>query len=339
MMGIKSSTFKLLAALFTAVIFLSVLFIGISKTEEYFVEKADASNISEESLTSFEEKNYIYHNNKKYKPKNYLDTVLLIGTDDEGKIYESISYNNSKKADFIALMVFNNNTKKCDIIHINRDTIAEFNILGVTGEKAGTETAQIALAYTYGNGLELSCRNTVKAVSNLLYQIEIENYLSMNMNAIASLNDVIGGVELEILDDFSDVDPSLVKGETILLKGNQALTYVRGRGNVGDQTNISRMSRQRQYMAAFAQKIKTAYESDNELILNAYNAITDYIVTDCSITVLSDTAERLSEYEINEIITPEGEIIENAEYIEFHADDEKLKELVINIFYDEITTE
>ncbi len=336
MMGMKSSTFKLLAALFTVIIVLAVLFIGMSKAEDYLVEKADASNVSSESMTTFEEKNNIYYNNKKYKPKNYLDTVLLIGTDGEGKVYESTAYNNSNKADFIALLVFDNNTKICNVIQINRDTIAEIPVLGITGEKAGTTTGQLALAYTYGNGLELSCKNTVKAVSNFLYQIEIDNYLSMNMDAVAALNDVVGGVEVEVLDDFSEIDPALIQGEKVLLSGEQALTYVRGRANVGDQTNLSRMNRQSQYMAAFAEKIKNEYESDNELVLNAYNAITDYIVTDCSITVLSDTAERLSEYEIKDIISPEGEIVESNEFIEFHADNNKLKELVISLFYEEV---
>lgn len=337
MKSMKSSTFKLLAALFSAVIILVGIFIGMSKAEDYLVEKADASNISSIPATSFEEKNYIYYNNKKYKPKDYLDTVLLIGTDSEGKVYESASYNNPNKADFIALLIFDNNNQTCTVLQINRDTITEIPILGVTGEKAGTITGQLALAHTYGNGLEISCKNTVKAVSNFLYQIEIENYLSMNMDAVAALNDVVGGVELEILDDFSEFDPTLVKGETVLLNGEQALNYVRGRGNVGDQTNISRMNRQRQYMAAFAEKIKTAYESNNELVLNAYNAIADYTVTDCSITVLSDTAERLSSYEIKEIITPEGEIVEDEEFIEFHADNEKLKELIVSLFYEEVT--
>lgn len=337
MKSMKSSTFKLLAALFSAVIVLVGIFIGMSKAEDYLVEKADASNLSSIPVTSFEEKNYIYHNNKKYKPKDYLDTVLLIGTDSEGKVYESASYNNPNKADFIALLIFDNNNKTCTVLQINRDTIAEIPILGITGEKAGTITGQLALAHTYGNGLEISCRNTVRAVSNFLYQIEIENYLSMNMSAISALNDVVGGVELEILDDFSEFDPTLVKGETILLNGKQALNYIRGRGNVGDQTNVSRMNRQRQYMAAFAEKIKIAYEANNDLVLNAYNAIADYTVTDCSITVLSDTAERLSAYEIKEIITPEGKIVEDEEFIEFHADNEKLKELIVNLFYEEVT--
>ena len=337
MKSIKSSTFKLLAALFSAIIFLGALFFGLSKAEDYLVKKADADIISSVPATSYEEKNYIYHNNIKYKPKDYIDTVLLIGTDSEGKIYESASYNNKNKADFIALLIFDNNSKTCTVLQINRDTVTEIPVLGVTGEKAGTITGQIALAHTYGNGLELSCKNTVKAVSNFLYQIEIDNYLSMNMDAVAALNDVVGGVEVEILDDFSELDPDLIQGETILLNGEQALTYVRGRGNVGDMTNTSRMTRQRQYMSAFAEKIKIAYESNNELVLNAYNAITDYTVTDCSITVLSDTAERLSDYEIKDIITPEGEIVDTEEYIEFHADNEKLKNLIVSLFYDEIS--
>ncbi|MBQ3006901.1 MAG: LCP family protein [Clostridia bacterium] len=337
MKSMKSSTFKLLAALFSAIIALGGIFFGMSKVEDYFVKKADANIISSVPATSYQEKNYIYHNNKKYKPKDYVDTVLLIGTDSQGKIYESTAYNNQNKADFLALLIFDNNNKTCTVLQINRDTVTEINVLGVTGEKAGTIRGQIALAHTYGNGLEQSCKNTVKAVSNFLYQIEIDNYLSMNMDAVSALNDVVGGVEVEILDDFSEIDPTLIQGETILLNGKQALTYVRGRGNVGDMTNTSRMARQRQYMAAFAEKIKSAYQSDDELVLNAYNAITDYTVTDCSITVLSDTAEMLSSYEIKDIITPEGEIVDSEEYIEFHADNDKLKDLIVNLFYDEIS--
>ncbi len=337
MMSTKSTTFKLLAALFATVIILTSVFFALSKVEDYVVKKADASNLSSIPESTVEEKQYIYHNNKKYLPDDSLDTVLLLGIDSFGKVYENTSYNDAGQADFIAVLVFNNEKKVCTILQLNRDTIAEIPILGVTGEKAGTITGQLALAHTYGNGLEVSCKNTLKAVSNFLYQIEIKNYLSLNMDAISALNDVVGGVEVEITDDFSKIDPSLVKGETVLLKGEQALTYVRSRGGVGDQSNTSRMQRQRQYMSAFAEKIKKVYQSDDEFILNAYNAILNYMVTDCSVTVLSETADRLSSYEISEIITPKGEIVTENEFIEFHADNEALKELIISIFYKEVT--
>ncbi len=333
----KSSVIKLLAVLFATVIIFVGLFIGGRTLENYLVEKADANKLSSLPSSSFDDEEFIYHNNKKFIAKDCIDTVLVLGIDNFGKVYENTAYNNAGQADFIALLIFNNDDKTCTVLQINRDTIADIPVLGLTGEKVGNMVGQLALAHTYGNGLEASCKNTLKAVSDFLFETEIENYISLNMDAVAALNDVVGGVEVEVIDDFSQIDPSLVKGETVLLSGEQALTYVRGRGNVGDQTNTSRMQRQKQYMGAFATKLKDRYKKNNELILNAYNAIADYSVTDCSITVLSETAEKLSSYEISEIITPAGKIETENEFIEFYADEEALKELIISLFYEEVT--
>lgn len=331
----NNSTLKIVCGLVAAIIVLLLIFFGMTKIEDYVVGKTDKESLSSAATSSYAEEEFIYHNGKKYTPKENLTTLLVLGIDDFGKVRESVSYTNSRQADFLALLVFDSETDSCSLLQLNRDTMAEIQVLGVTGEKAGTINGQLALAHTYGNGLESSCKNTSKAVSDLLYGIEIDNYLSINMDAVAALNDLVGGVEVEILDDFSDVDTSLKTGNTVLLSGEQALTYVRSRGNVGDQTNVSRMQRQRQYMSAFASALKTAYLTNENIILDAYNAIVDYMVTDCSITDLSETAEKLSSYSISEIVSPEGESVKGDEFIEFHVDDESLKELVINTFYEE----
>lgn len=335
MKSMKSTTFKLIAALFAAIICFVLVFGGLSRIENFLVQKADETLSSLPSST-YEEDLYIYNNGIKYEPKDNIDTVLVLGIDSYGKVTESDSYNNSGQADFISLIIFDNEKSTCNILMLNRDTMAEIPVLGVTGERAGSVNGQLALAHTYGDGLELSCKNTVKAVSDFLFGIEIDNYLSLNMDAVAALNDVVGGVEVEVLDDFSKIDASLVKGETVTLNGDQALTYVQGRGNVGDQTNISRMNRQRQYMFAFAEKLKSVYNQDSELVLEAYNAIVNYIVTDCSITTLSETADKLSVYTIGEIISPAGESVQGDEFMEFHVDNAALKETVIEHFYDEV---
>ena len=105
--------------------------------------------------------------------------------------------------------------------------MTQIQILGVTEEPAGSFTGQLALAHTYGSGEEDSCENTVLAVSNLLYGMEIDHYVSLTMDGVALLNDLVGGVPVEVLDDFSGIDDSLVQGETVTLRGRQALTYVR----------------------------------------------------------------------------------------------------------------
>ena len=67
----------------------------------------------------------------------------------------------------------------------------------------------------------------------------------MNMDAIATMNDAVGGVKVTVTEDFSKVDPTIPMGEAIL-RGQQAINYVRTRKNVGDQLNLSRIERQKE---------------------------------------------------------------------------------------------
>ena len=67
---------------------------------------------------------------------------------------------------------------------INRDTITDVRSLDDDGSYLATTKTQIALAHANGDGMELSCENTVDAVSNMLYGIRIEGYISLNMDSI-----------------------------------------------------------------------------------------------------------------------------------------------------------
>ena len=103
----------------------------------------------------------------------------------------------------------------------------------------GTEFEQLTLAHSYGDGKKESCQNTVTTVSNLFDGQKIDGYMALNMDAVAILNDMVGGVPVEITSDFSAVDPSLQEGTVVTLQGDQALTFVRTRKDVDDQTNLS----------------------------------------------------------------------------------------------------
>ena len=91
-------------------------------------------------------------------------------------------YVNNQQADFLLLLVMDKQHETCTPIQLNRDTMTQIQILGVTGEPAGTFTGQLALAHTYGSGEEDSCENTVLAVENLLYGMEIDHYVSLTMD-------------------------------------------------------------------------------------------------------------------------------------------------------------
>ena len=166
-----------------------------------------------------------YYNGGWYARRNDLETILLMGLDKYAETEES-NYLNNEQSDFLMLLVINKETGACTPIQLNRDTMTKIQILGVRGDVAGTFTGQLALAHTYGSGERDSCLNTTEAVSNLLYGVGIDHYISITMDGVAILNDLVGGVEVEVMDDFSSIDSTLVQGETVTLMGNHALTYV-----------------------------------------------------------------------------------------------------------------
>jgi hypothetical protein len=75
-------------------------------------------------------------------------------------------------------------------------------------------------------------------------------------------------------------------------------------------------------------------EQENvEFAVSLYEQIAPYIVTDCSVNALSGMLDRYAEFTLKEVVTPAGEnIIEDGHYA-FYVDEEKLDELIVQIFY------
>ena len=78
------------------------------------------------------------------------------------------------------------------------------------------------------------------------------------MDAVPVFNDLVGGVEIEVLDDFTGIDDTLVKGKTVTLMDEHALHYVRTRKDLEDSSNSTRMKRQQQYINALYEKTKNS---------------------------------------------------------------------------------
>lgn len=311
------------AALAFLVIFLisgALLFVKVWETNQDVFSEHEI----EESVINYNGTDYVFRDN--------VETFLVLGLDKFSGDVASDSYINDRQADFLMLFVFDNNAKEYTAIHINRDTMADINVLGVAGQRLDTEHKQIALAHTYGNGREVSCRNTADAVSELLYGVKITHYISFTMDSVPVLNDLVGGVEVTVQDDFSGIDDTLVMGETVTLRGEQALTYVRSRKGLDDSTNKTRMIRQRQYITALQKKSKQCIETDENFIVDASLKMSEYIVSDRSVTQLQELGRKLSEYNFVEINPIEGEFKQGEKFIEFYPDDNSIKQVVTKLF-------
>lgn len=275
----------------------------------------------------------VKYNGTEYVLKDQVETFLVMGLDKFEGAVTNDSYNNDQQADFLMLFVFDNDAQTCTAIHINRDTMASMNILGVAGQKIDTVTKQIALAHTYGNGREVSCRNTADAVSGLLLGMKVDHYISLTMDAVPIFNDFVGGVEVTVLDDFAGIDDTLVKGETVTLLGDHALHYVRTRYGLEDSSNSTRMERQKQYLKSLYAKTQQCMENDDEFIVEASLKMADYIVSDRSVTQLQELMRKVSAYEFVEISSFEGESVLGEQFIEFYPDEDSIQNIVMDLFY------
>ena len=267
-----------------------------------------------------------------YYPRQDITVMLVMGIDQEGPVEPSNYYRNDGSADSIMLFVFDDTNEECTVLYINRDTMLEMDVLGVQGDFAGTAYGQVALAHTYGRGLEDSCVNVKNTLTNFIHGMTIDYYVAMNMDAITILNDAVGGVTVNVVDDFSEVDPSITMGE-LTLKGEQAINYIRTRKDIGDQKNVTRMARHEEYVNGFMKALQIKQQEDVNFILKIYEETAPYLVSDCPVDTFSSMLERYSHFAISEVVTPAGENVLGEEHYEFYVDEDKLDELIVQLFY------
>lgn len=269
---------------------------------------------------------------KDYDQNDGLEVILVMGLDKFKAEEVCGKYLNQQQSDLLLLVAIDHKEGSYSVLHLNRDTMADMYVLGDRGARVNTVFGQMALSHTYGTGGRDSCRNTVEAVSNFLHGVHIDHYLAMNKDVVAILNDYIGGVEVEILNDFSKVDPDLVKGQTQTLMGDQALTYVSVRKDLEDSSNMQRMERQRQYLSAYREQLRKASDGKPEFFAKALVKVADYITSNLTGHQLARLSQRLNGYSFGGFYTIDGELIQK-EYMEFHAYEESVWETVLDLFF------
>ncbi len=270
-----------------------------------------------------------------YIQKDKLETFLIIGIDKyEAAIRNENGYRNTEQSDALFLLAVDRDNETYSIIHINRDTMANIRMLDLNGDPYNSFEGQLALSHTYGSGREDSCQNTVWSVSDYLYGLQIDHYASLSMDAVAILNDEIGGVTLSVLDDMTVIDKELVKGKTVTLRGNQSLNYVRSRQELVNSTNLERMKRQRQYVTAFLEQANKALSDNSGLSADMLLSVSEYLITDLSAQEILALTDIIKNYKFTGIEAISGEAHKGEQFMEFYADETALKELVIKTFYE-----
>lgn len=276
---------------------------------------------------------------KVYEYNDKIITFLCMGVDSHSGISKSKTPGKAGQADALILVVLNPEKKEIQIINVNRDSMTDIEIYDTAGVYLGKERGQITLQYAYGDGREKSCELMEQAVSELFYGIPIHGYAALDILAIATLNDAVGGVNVTVDEDVAVYMPQWKVGEKVTLKGEEALYYVRHRaaetGELG--TNIRRIDRQKEFMAAFLQALKKQTKGNISFPLSLYSEIEKHIVTSVSVEEIAYLANMVLGFDLSlsSMRGMNGDVVMGEESEEFHVNDADLKQLVIDVFYRE----
>ncbi|HDR7792997.1 TPA: LCP family protein [Bacillus luti] len=194
-------------------------------------------------------------------------TILIMGIED----YATDGQNG--RTDSLMFATVNPKTKKISLMSIPRDSRVQ--IIGKNKED------KINAAHAYGGE-----KMAIKTVENFL-QVPVDHYLKIDFQGFKGIVDAVGGVTVDVPFDFwerSDIDYDkkieFKQGQQDL-NGEEALAYVRMRKQ-DPNGDYGRAARQRQLLAAVAQKLNSA--STVFKIKDLTTVVGKYIKTDIPIS-------------------------------------------------------
>lgn len=287
-----------------------------------------------------EEAQVVIWNGKEYRYREGIVNILCLGIDRATDLTEyDVSGNRIQngQSDAILLVSIDTENGQIRVLAVPRDTMVILSLYSAEGLFKGNIDGQITLQYAYGDGVEQSCELVRQRTEELLFDIPIQRYAAINMRAIATINDAVGGVELTISEDYTDIDPDFKEGATIRLEGDQALDFIRCRETSVAGSALTRLNRQKQYMSAFAAQAKDAVRSDITMPIHLLKALEADMLTDISadeMLYLLTEALELSFSDEDIYILP-GDIVDGKIYEEYAPDEEEIRQLVLELFYEE----
>lgn len=230
--------------------------------------------------------------------------------------------------------------ERLSVINIPRNTMVDVKYLDSNFQHAFTQPAPICIQYAFGDGRELSCTLARDAASQLLFNIPISRYISLNQDGMIAANDAIGGVTLTLLDDFTDYNSAMEAGIEYTLLGDDVEIYTTRRiGENLDGTSMSRLKRQVQYYKAFFSAAMDKLRSEPLFAVNLFTALSAHIQSDLSLEEILYLSRSVVDMELSDdrIFTPEGTTeVEKVE--KFYADEDSLMDIVMQVFYEEVNS-
>lgn len=286
---------------------------------------------------------------KAYEYDEDIINLLFLGIDRAGSISTETNLDNWKagQADAIFILSLNPDKKTIRIVGIPRNSMVDVDIYDQNARQMETIHNQICLQYGYAGGGENGLHAMKDAASRLMYDLPIHGAFAIGYDAVSIINDKVGGVDVEVLEDMPEKNKAFVLGNTVHLDGKLALQYVRERDYYQLGSPTLRLKRQKQYITALIQAAKTCVKQDPLLVTDLYNSITKYMNTDVTVDEAVYLVRQALDYQFDgdSFYLLQGDDVsvpftrkDGTEdfYDDYYLREDSIRQVMIDAFYNEV---
>lgn len=233
-----------------------------------------------------------------FSAKNEKSYFLITGTDDDGT-----------RTDVMILGCFNSENSSINLISLPRDTkvtmpqerMAALQEMGRIVPSSGVMKLNEVHHYA---GEELGIEYLEKQIFDM-FNVEVDFYIKIDLDAFEYLVDEIGGVEFDVPQKMYYHDPD----QDLLINLNPGVQVLNGKDAEGlvrfrsyPQGDIKRMEVQQAFIKAFAKKVLSSDNIANNASAMATAAL-KYVKTDFNLTKLPGYLGHFKNFKVENIST------------------------------------
>lgn len=294
------------------------------------------------------QENWLAAGDKIYEYNEDTINLLFIAVDVAGGLDGDTDYRDwgAGQADAIFVLSLNPADKTMKIVAVPRNSMVNLNIYDENGNAAEQMRNQICLQYGYAGGGKNALEEMKRAVSELLYHLPIHGVTAIGYDAIIQINDTVGGVDVEILEDII-YDPEMRTGNLVHLTGEQAFLYLQYRDVTQAGSPTARLMRQKQYLVSFVTAAKEKIKNNPLIVSELYQSLAEYMNTDITLDEAVYMAMEILDYQLDmdAVYLLQGEdrivpyINEEGEedfYDDYELYDDSIRDTMIQVFYSEV---
>ncbi|MCU0265341.1 MAG: LCP family protein [Actinomycetia bacterium] len=212
---------------------------------------------------------------QQYAPLN----LLVMGSDarkGQGSGYGSAAVYSGARSDTTMLVHLSADRQRALVVAVPRDTIVDIPSCTTANGSSSPRTARFNEAFDIGGP---ACTiKTFEAATDIF----VDHFVVVDFTGFKRMVDALGGVTVCVAEDVDDPQSGLVlSAGTHVVKGEQALAFVRARKSIGDGSDISRIDRQQAFMASLVSSAKsTSLLLDPVKLYRVLDAATQSLTTD-----------------------------------------------------------